>query len=137
MYFAFKYAIKKHKERQALQAQLSAEKNDQSDREAQMTGGIESDDATAGVNASVSTPEAEAKEAEVMEKKKADLSPEEAAEKKRRRSYRWKIMIGLFGPFALQALDTTVIASAFPYIATDFSTYSAHLPLLPQPNAIG
>jgi hypothetical protein len=70
-------------------------------------------------------------------KKEADLSPEEVAERKRRRSYRWKIIIGLFGPFTLQALDTTVIASAFPYIATDFSTYSSCLPLLPQPNASG
>jgi hypothetical protein len=51
------------------------------------------------------------------------LAPQEAAEKKRRRSYRWKIIFGLFGPFALQALDATVIASAFSYIATDFSTY--------------
>ena len=70
-------------------------------------------------------------------KKKADLSPDEAAEKKRRRSYRWKIIMGLCGPFALQALDTTIIASAFSYIATDFSTYSSYLPPLPQPDAIG
>ena len=70
-------------------------------------------------------------------KKFAGLSPEEAAEKKKRRSYRWKIIIGLFGPFTLQALDNTVIASAFPFIATDFSTYSLYLPLLPQPNGSG
>lgn len=57
-------------------------------------------------------------------KKKSDLSPEEAAEKKRRRSYRWKIIVGLLGPFTLQALNDTVIASAFPYIATDFSTFA-------------
>ncbi|KAH8660226.1 major facilitator superfamily domain-containing protein [Xylariales sp. PMI_506] len=37
------------------------------------------------------------------------------------RSYRWKVIFGLFGPFALQSLDTTVIASALPFIATDFN----------------
>jgi len=64
-------------------------------------------------------------------KKKADLSSEEVAEKKRRKKYFWKIIIGLFGPFTLQALDSTVISSALPYIATDFSTYSSKLALLP------
>ncbi|KAK0609413.1 major facilitator superfamily domain-containing protein [Immersiella caudata] len=47
-------------------------------------------------------------------------SPEERAEKKRRRVYRYKIIFGLFMPFTLQALDTTIIASALPFIATDF-----------------
>jgi len=64
-------------------------------------------------------------------KSKADLSPEETAEKKRRRAYRWKIIIGLFGLFTLQALDTTIIASAFPYIASEFSAYSSSLSLSP------
>jgi hypothetical protein len=60
---------------------------------------------------------------------KTKLSPREAAEKKKRLAerkkrgrYRWKMTIGLFGPFTLLALDSTVIATAFPYIATDFST---------------
>lgn len=47
-------------------------------------------------------------------------SPEEVAEKKRRRVYRWKVILGLFAPFCLQSLDTTIIASALPYIAEDF-----------------
>lgn len=51
---------------------------------------------------------------------KKTVSPEEAAEKKRRRVYRWKIILGLFAPFCLQSLDTTIIASALPYIAEDF-----------------
>lgn len=54
-------------------------------------------------------------------KEKKTISSEEAAEKKRRRTYRWKIIIGLFAPFCLQSLDTTIIASALPYIAQDFS----------------
>jgi hypothetical protein len=52
---------------------------------------------------------------------KKELSPEEKTEKKRKRIYRFKIVLGLFGPFCLQSLDTTIIASALPYIATDFS----------------
>ena len=53
-------------------------------------------------------------------KEKNTCSPEELAEKKRRRIYRWKIILGLFAPFCLQSLDTTIIASALPYIAEDF-----------------
>jgi hypothetical protein len=41
-------------------------------------------------------------------------------QKKAARKYRWKLMAGLFFPFALQALDATVIASALPFIASDF-----------------
>lgn len=56
---------------------------------------------------------------------KTELTPEETAEKRRKRAYRWKIVIGLFAPFTLQSLDTTIIASALPFIASDFrkSTY--------------
>ncbi|KAM5355610.1 hypothetical protein ACJ41O_002256 [Fusarium nematophilum] len=38
--------------------------------------------------------------------------------------YRWKIIIGLVSPFALQALDSTIIASALPWIASDFGQVS-------------
>ncbi|KAJ5768129.1 Major facilitator superfamily domain general substrate transporter [Penicillium manginii] len=55
---------------------------------------------------------------------KKELSPEEKTEKKRKRIYRFKIVLGLFGPFCLQSLDTTIIASALPYIATDFNQIS-------------
>ncbi|KAJ5712038.1 Major facilitator superfamily domain general substrate transporter [Penicillium malachiteum] len=53
-----------------------------------------------------------------------DLSPEEKAEKKRRRNYRLKLIFGLFGPFCLSSLDMTIVASALPYIATDFNQIS-------------
>lgn len=52
---------------------------------------------------------------------KPEPTPEEKAEQRRKRSYRWKIVIGLFAPFTLQSLDTTIIASALPFIASDFS----------------
>ena len=61
------------------------------------------------------------KESESIEKQKA--TPEQIAEKRQRTIYRWKIIIGLFSPFCLQALDTTIIASALPYIAEDFSEF--------------
>ncbi|KAJ5676180.1 Major facilitator superfamily domain general substrate transporter [Penicillium macrosclerotiorum] len=53
--------------------------------------------------------------------KKKIQTPEEAAENRKRRVYRWKLILGLFSPFCLQALDTTIVASALPYIATDFN----------------
>ncbi|KAH6869508.1 major facilitator superfamily domain-containing protein [Thelonectria olida] len=40
---------------------------------------------------------------------------------KRRRSLRYKVLLGLALPFALQSLDTTIIASALPFIADDFN----------------
>jgi hypothetical protein len=43
------------------------------------------------------------------------------AEQLAARRYRTKLIIGLFCPFALQALDVTIVASALPWIASDFS----------------
>ncbi|KAJ5445949.1 Major facilitator superfamily domain general substrate transporter [Penicillium cf. griseofulvum] len=54
-------------------------------------------------------------------KKKKIRSPEQVAEKRRRNVYRWKIILGLFSPYCLQALDTTIVASALPFIAEDFN----------------
>ncbi|KAH8907081.1 MFS general substrate transporter [Coniochaeta sp. PMI_546] len=42
------------------------------------------------------------------------------SEKSAARTYRWKLILGLIFPFALQALDVTIIASALPWIAVDF-----------------
>ena len=52
-------------------------------------------------------------------------------EKKALTKYRWKLIIGLFLPFLVQALDSTIIAGALPYIASDFREYSSirrHIP---------
>ncbi|KAK0713185.1 major facilitator superfamily domain-containing protein [Lasiosphaeria miniovina] len=57
-------------------------------------------------------------------KKAKEESPEAKAEKKRRYKYRLKIVFGLTFPFMLQALDTTIIASALPFIARDFNEVS-------------
>ncbi|CAM1504150.1 Fc.00g017410.m01.CDS01 [Cosmosporella sp. VM-42] len=46
------------------------------------------------------------------------------AEKKAATKYRWTIILGLVSPFALQALDATIIASALPWIAGDFGEIS-------------
>lgn len=61
---------------------------------------------------------------------KEEETPEERADKKRRRTYRWKIMVGLFAPYTLQALDTTIIASALKFIAEDFSPFALSSPTL-------
>lgn len=65
-------------------------------------------------------------------KEKKIPSAEDVAEKKRRNVYRWKIILGLFSPYCLQALDTTIVASALPFIAEDFSTYQTHTNQFPM-----
>lgn len=110
MYLIYK-KIKKRNERKKLeeQRQLEAEHNE------------------APVNMSEAVLEAEPKilpQTSETVPEKAESSPEETAAKKRRRVYRWKLILGLFGPFCLQSLDTTIIASALPYIAEDFGKFS-------------
>jgi len=46
-------------------------------------------------------------------------------EKKALTKYRWKLIIGLFLPFLVQSLDSTIIAGALPYIASDFRVSSS------------
>jgi hypothetical protein len=41
-------------------------------------------------------------------------------EKKAMKHYRRRLMAGLFFPFLVQSLDVTIIASALPFIASDF-----------------
>ncbi len=114
MYFAYKYVKKRQRERQAAQATAQSRP--------EPTGGPDgalSDD-TRALTASrpTSTQDDPAPNSAPAEAKE---TPEERAEKKRRRAYRLKIILGLFAPFTLQALDTTIIASALKFIADDFS----------------
>ena len=44
-------------------------------------------------------------------------------EKKAMSRYRWRLMMGLFFPFLAQSLDTTIIAGAASFIASDFSEF--------------
>lgn len=44
-------------------------------------------------------------------------------EKKAMRIYRMKLMGGLFFPFLVQTLDSTIIAGALTFIASDFSLH--------------
>lgn len=59
--------------------------------------------------------------------KKEPMSEEQRVQRKRRRNYRLKVILGLAMPFTLQALDTTIIASALPFIAKDFSKQNLDL----------
>lgn len=45
-------------------------------------------------------------------------------EKVAARKYRIKLLVGLLFPFAIQALDVTIVASALPWIAKDFDKVS-------------
>ncbi|KAI0884696.1 MFS general substrate transporter [Annulohypoxylon maeteangense] len=46
--------------------------------------------------------------------------PQCKAEEKAANKYRWKLILCLILPYALQALDVTIVASALPWIAADF-----------------
>ncbi|OJJ08822.1 hypothetical protein ASPVEDRAFT_156423 [Aspergillus versicolor CBS 583.65] len=47
-------------------------------------------------------------------------SPEAAAEKRRMRIYRWKLIGSLFLPYLLASIDLTIVATAVPFIASHF-----------------
>ncbi|KAL4875869.1 major facilitator superfamily domain-containing protein [Aspergillus karnatakaensis] len=51
---------------------------------------------------------------------KQGVSPEEQAEKQRRRAYRWKLILSLFMPYFLASIDLTIVATAVPFIASHF-----------------
>ncbi|KAL4801840.1 MFS general substrate transporter [Aspergillus unguis] len=44
----------------------------------------------------------------------------EADEKRRRRNYRWKLVLCLFMPYFLATVDLTIVATAVPFIASHF-----------------
>lgn len=106
MFYAYK-KIKEHRQQKAL---------------AQQTPPLPAD-ATREQTSSDASQSPLADDAPKSTKVKKERSPEEIADKKRRAAYRWKLIAGLCGPFALQALDTTIIASALSDIATEFRTH--------------
>ncbi len=121
MYLAYKYAKKKHNQRkeERLAKSQDAVPMDRTSvviPEEPTSGTVAADTASAVSNAAKPGKETAKKE----------LTPEEVAEKKRRRKYRLKILLGLVAPFTLQALDMTIVASALPFIASDFSEYLTH-----------
>jgi hypothetical protein len=135
MYFAYKHAREKYKERRQLQAQPvgelangSAQLNQDTAVEARNGEGTNAMKVPTIASGAEIGRAPEAKETpvnNVSKTKKEDEPPyEDLAEKKRRRKYRWKIIFGLLAPFTLQSLDMTIIASALPYIATDFGECS-------------
>jgi hypothetical protein len=55
------------------------------------------------------------------------ISTESAEEKRRRRIYRWKLVLSLFPPAFLAAIDTTIVATALTTIASHFSKLLSHI----------
>ncbi len=118
------YAYKKIKEHRKQKAALAA-------------AGDTSAPPTEAVTARESLPQSESEPAvktETATETATAPTPEEKADKRRRRIYRWKLIAGLFGPFALQALDTTIIASALSNIATEFGASRRQVTRCPQIN---
>lgn len=104
MFYAYK-KIKEHRRQKALAQEVALQ-----DTTAEPSAGPYRQVLDTNTNTNTAAPA----------KAKKELTPEEIADKKRRNVYRWKLIAGLFGPFALQALDTTIIASALSDIATEF-----------------
>lgn len=117
MYLAYRYIKRK---RQEKRAQEEAENRQ---RQSTANSGLASDNdavplhryETVAGEASIDTTPAATTTTTVKL-----LTPEQKAERKRRYIYRCKIIFGLMMPFTLQGLDTTIVASALPFIAADF-----------------
>jgi hypothetical protein len=109
MIIAYRYAKKKHSQRQKQQ-ELSSDVPAINPVEQRTAAGLQN-----------GWTELEDTRANGATATQDNIAREDLAEKKRKRKYRWKVLLGLALPFALQALDMTIIASALPYIATDFS----------------
>lgn len=107
MYAGFKFARRKYREHQAQKLSASRHSDGSTPTSAANHGGLHAvQPGTAG---------------DQRKSAEKELTPEEKAEKKRMRNYRVKIVLGLFAPFTLQALDTTIVAAALPTIAAEFS----------------
>lgn len=150
MYLMYKYVKRKRQEKREQQEEVEEERQRQAvgasglasningvpvSRDGIVAGEpLQPDDAYGAVTATTAAPAEQAlpektlPEKTLPEKKKkkpakAKPTPEEKAEKKARYVYRFKIIIGLMMPFTLQGLDTTIVASALPFIADDFGEY--------------
>lgn len=71
----------------------------------------------------ITTPGDETEKPDVDDTTAVDTPPGQCSREEIRaaRIYRCKIIAGLFLPFLVQSLDTTIIAGALPFIASDFS----------------
>lgn len=123
MYLVFKHAKKRYRERQGRRTE---EQLSQATRSSAQDGTELDDTRVLTASPSEHNPlRLDGPSVHVMpnssSKDKPKPTPEDLAEKKRRHKYRLKIIFGLFLPFTLQALDTTIIASALKFIADDFS----------------
>ena len=125
MYLAYKYIKKKRNEKRE-------QKQQKQDQQQQGHATIPAPATTASSGLTV-TPAEEPPPAPLDPKVRAKKTQERdhgeetdeeqqrhKAEKRRRTIYRCKLICGLAMPFTLQGLDTTIVASALPYIAADF-----------------
>jgi hypothetical protein len=132
MYFAIKHVRKKYKKRK--EAKETKEAKDVANTASTPLETKGPAQPTVGTDDQIETAaQSEAYIAESHENKESSPSREahenhtnpqdDSAAKRRRKKYRLKVIFGLVGPFTLQALDTTIIASALPFIAKAFSKH--------------
>lgn len=132
MFLAYKYARKKYKERKESQAQP---KEASASGPAQPAHGA-AVEANRGGTPPVASDAAKVSNLETKVlpvKDTPKTEKEDPIEKARMRKYRWMVVLGLMAPFTLQSLDTTIIAAALPYIASDFGEFLLVSPLAAIP----
>ena len=128
MIIGYRYTRRKLQEREAKRQALELQSQANGDgTEARLSDTVEyagtgRPTPSMGRASNTTSPVADTKEVEA-------LTAEDKAEQHRRRSYRWKVVLGLFAPFTLQALDTTIVAAAMPTIAVEFSELEPPLPI--------
>lgn len=107
MFVAIKYARKKYK---AREQQRQPQQQEPDGEEIQLNDQLDGESSTA-IHPNATDDGAD-----------SNTPKETEEEKKARRRYRYKILLGLMAPFMLQSLDMTIVAAALPFIAEDFST---------------
>ncbi|EPE02409.1 mfs transporter [Ophiostoma piceae UAMH 11346] len=121
MYVAYKYIKKKRNEKREQKQQKQDQQQQQQGHAVSQATAVNTASSGLAMTPAEEPPKVppDPKSKEREEKSEEDKQREKA-EKKRRYIYRCKIIFGLMMPFTLQGLDTTIVASALPYIAADF-----------------
>ncbi|KAF2103675.1 MFS general substrate transporter [Rhizodiscina lignyota] len=120
MYLAYKYAKKKSRERKEAKAAEAAKSPSTDAQPHGQQDAVVSDEIEAAAPSKVHAAGTNDEKTKQPSPGDHEMSEEDRIQKKKRRNYRLKIIFGLAAPFALQALDTTIVASALPFIAKDF-----------------
>jgi len=123
MYLAYRYARKKYKERQQAKEAQAVELHGSEAGPSAQQDAVKSTEIENSALSETQTTTTGGDKANIVSSESNKTPNSDPVEKKRRMKYRLKVLFGLVAPFTLQSLDTTIIASALPFIAQDFSRH--------------